>query len=139
MNNIFLFEYVVAGGLGTNIPRDIFLEGLAMYKALYLDLNNLGLKITTCIDKNLHSMVKAHLPLQEFTLVRDCNAIKDIFFDLCCQSEYCCLIAPQTDFILYNFSKLAEKSGTQYSLPVINIKHIKYWKKMVLKYPKLVK
>ncbi|TFG08569.1 MAG: ATP-grasp domain-containing protein [Promethearchaeota archaeon] len=110
---VFIFEYVSGGGYNqVDIPNSLFCEGFGMLRSIIEDFSALNFEISTLMDYrilNLASFLKTNIikPVHE----RD-NFIK-IFKKQVKESEYCFIIAPEFNNILYELTKIIKRSKKQ--------------------------
>lgn len=112
---IFVFEFITGGGLRNQpLPESLANEGELMLKALISDLSQIPhIELYITRDSRLpdHYFRKfSHVQLIKITQYSD---IQSIFVDCCYQCDAVWPIAPESDGILMNFTRMAEDSSTQ--------------------------
>ncbi|MBO8181597.1 MAG: ATP-grasp domain-containing protein [Archaeoglobus sp.] len=103
---VFLFEYVTAGG---EVPEGIIVEGLGMFKSFYSGFHKVLNKVLK-VDK-VNSVVKPeYLSVLSFPCkVKDDRDIEEWVKELAEKSDCFLIIAPEDDNLLLNLTKIAEK------------------------------
>jgi len=109
--DIFIFEFSSGGGFNQKeIPSSLFCEGFAMLRTIIEDYKNLGFHVTTLLDSRigflsryLKADVIKSIESDENYLIRYTDCVK--------KSNFCFIIAPEFSNILYNLTKIVNKSG----------------------------
>lgn len=95
---VFLFEYVTCGG---EVPDDIVVEGLGMFKSLYNGFSKVS-KVISFVDENYRDIFP-EMPEEEdlFWAVRDFSE----------RADFSLIVAPEDDDLLLNLTKLVERNS----------------------------
>lgn len=109
-NSIFLFEYITGGGFNRfDIPASLFCEGFGMLKSLINDFHELKFDISTLIDERI-SKLSENLPINSHTIEKKDDFLSSYAKELK-RHDYCLIIAPEFQNILYNLTELATKNN----------------------------
>tara|TARA_B100000315_G_C14580525_1_gene590227 strand:+ start:606 stop:1580 length:975 start_codon:yes stop_codon:yes gene_type:complete len=99
MGRVFLYEYITCGSI-LKVSQSIAVEGLGMFKSLLNGFEK-SFDVNTFIDPSLPFFLNyLHTPFSY-----------EVFKMNLRFSDYGLLIAPETEFILYDLTKFIEKSG----------------------------
>ncbi len=112
---IFVFEYITGGGLSDQLlPKCLVNEGEIMLKALISDLSQIPhIELYITRDSRLPAHYFRKFTNVQLIKVTQASDIRSIFVDLCHQCDAVWPVAPESDSILMNFSKMVDGSGAQ--------------------------
>lgn len=108
---IFLYEHLTGGGMlaaGGEAPASLLTEGLAMLRAIGMDLGKVnGVELTILVEERFKI---EELPAQR-ALVSDVAGWQAAFATAVKRSDGVLLIAPETDGVLYHLAHQVEALG----------------------------
>ncbi len=112
---IFVFEYITGGGLrDQSLPKCLANEGELMLKALINDLSQPPqIELYIARDSRLPDHYFRKFTNVQLIKIAQSSDIQSIFVDFCHQCDAVWPIAPESDGILKNFSRIVEDSGAQ--------------------------
>ena len=140
--NILLFEYAI--GCNEEVEPHILQEGKLMFERLLRDFLKDGFFITTLINKKHKSIYKQYRNLNTyFSENNPTVALKEVINNESENIDGVLIIAPESDGILYNLTKLIEEKDIlnlgshSYGIKIAGNKYLTYQKiKNTVKIPK---
>jgi predicted ATP-grasp superfamily ATP-dependent carboligase len=124
LKNIFIFEYISSGGFSDeDVPNTLLSEGFGMLSSLVKDFFYLGFKINLLIDNRLILLFQSLMDgLKEekgitpdedvqfcYEKIYNSDDMDLKFNEFVKKSEFCMIIAPEFNNILFNYVKRAEE------------------------------
>lgn len=110
-NSIFIFEFVSGGGFNLeDIPSSLFSEGYAMLRSIISDFKRLNFRVSTLLDIRINQLSN-YIEADDIILVKRNNNYLTLFEEELENHKYCYIIAPESQDILYNLTKIAQNKG----------------------------
>lgn len=106
---VFIFEFVSGGGFNKDdIPVSLFCEGFGMLFSIIKDFKSLNFEIYTLLDYRIQRL-SANLIVNKSVIIKKDDDFLNQFENCVKNTDYSFIIAPESDNILFNLSKIVKK------------------------------
>jgi hypothetical protein len=111
--SIFIYEYLSGGGIcNEDVPLSLLSEGFSMLSSLIEDFASIGFKIHLLLDFRLTdklNLLKLKSNKIKHDLIKNSQELKSKFDEYIIISDYILVVAPESNFILFNLVSRVEE------------------------------